>query len=180
MYAANTALAGLYETYARELHGFARRRVGRQEAEDVVQDTYLHLFQRGTAATLEHPRPYLYRIAANLAVDFARKAKVRLRYASEETGFACIAEGPPGPEAAAASTLELHRVQAALAALSHVCREAFLLNRVEGLSHAEIAQKFGVSVRSIDRHMAKASAHLRGQFGRGYERDADGHRSERR
>jgi RNA polymerase sigma factor (sigma-70 family) len=76
MYAANTALAGLYQTYARELHGFARRRVGRQEAEDVVQDTYLHLLQRGTAATLEHPRPYLYRIAANLAVDFARKTKV--------------------------------------------------------------------------------------------------------
>jgi DNA-directed RNA polymerase specialized sigma24 family protein len=50
MYAAYTALAGLYETYARELHGFARRRVGRQEAEDIVQDTYLHL-QRGVAAT---------------------------------------------------------------------------------------------------------------------------------
>jgi len=50
MYAANTALAGLYETHAGELHGLARRRVGRQEAEDIVQDTYLHL-QRGVAAT---------------------------------------------------------------------------------------------------------------------------------
>ena len=106
MYAANTALAGLYQTYARELHGFARRRVGRQEAEDVVQDTYLHLLQRGTAATLEHPRPYLYRIAANLAVDFARKTKVRLRYLSEDVESSCNAEGPPCPESAAASTLE--------------------------------------------------------------------------
>ena len=70
MYGANTALAGLYETHARELQSFARRRVGRQEAEDIVQDTYLHLFQRGTAGTLERPRPCLYRIAANLAVDF--------------------------------------------------------------------------------------------------------------
>ena len=51
MPAANTALAGLYQAHARELHGFARRHVGRQEAEDVVQDAYLHLLQRGTAAT---------------------------------------------------------------------------------------------------------------------------------
>ncbi|MGH6800117.1 MAG: sigma factor [Methylocella sp.] len=39
------------------MHGFARRRVRRQEAEDVVQEAYLHLLQHGTAATLEHPRP---------------------------------------------------------------------------------------------------------------------------
>jgi DNA-directed RNA polymerase specialized sigma24 family protein len=66
MSAANAALAGLYQAHATELKGFARRRVGREEAEDVVQDAYLHLLQRGTAA--------------NLAVDFARKAKIRLRY----------------------------------------------------------------------------------------------------
>jgi DNA-directed RNA polymerase specialized sigma24 family protein len=74
MYAANTALAGLYETHARELHGLARRRVGRQEAEEIVQD-YLHLLQRGSAGTLERPRPYLYRIAANLAVDLPAKQR---------------------------------------------------------------------------------------------------------
>ena len=71
----NAALAGLYRAHASELHGFARRRVRRQEAEDVVRDAYLHLVQRGTAATLEQPRAYLFRTAANLAVDFARKAK---------------------------------------------------------------------------------------------------------
>ncbi len=59
----NTALAALYQAHARrELHAFARRRLGRQEAEDVVQDAYLHLLQRGSAATLEHPRPYLFPI----------------------------------------------------------------------------------------------------------------------
>jgi RNA polymerase sigma-70 factor (ECF subfamily) len=90
MSAANTALAGLYEAHAGELHGFARRRAGRQEAEDVVQDAYLHLLQRGTAATLEHPRAYLFCIAANLAVDLARKTKIRLRYAGEGFGLDCM------------------------------------------------------------------------------------------
>lgn len=163
MSAANAALAGLYQAHAGELHGFARRRVGRQEAEDVVQDTYLHLLQRGTAAALEHPRPYLFRIAANLAVDFARKAKIRLRYAGDVFE---LAEAPPSPEAAAGGALELQRIESSLLELPHLCREAFLLNRVDDLSHAEIAAKLGVSVRTIDRYLAKAAAHLRQTFDR--------------
>ena len=169
MSAANAALAGLYQAHAGELHGFARRRVGRQEAEDVVQDTYLHLLQRGTAATLEQPRPYLFRIAANLAVDLARKTKVRLRYAGEGFGLACDAEAPDSPEAAAGGAMELRRLQASLAELPPLCRDAFLLNRIEDLTHAEIAARLGVSVRTIDRCMVKAWEHLRGHFGRAYE-----------
>ncbi|MCI0600996.1 MAG: sigma-70 family RNA polymerase sigma factor [Beijerinckiaceae bacterium] len=169
MSAANTALADLYEAHASELHGFARRRVGRQEADDIVQDAYLHLLQRGTAATLEHPRPYLYRIAANLAVDWARKAKIRLRYTGESLELSCNAENPPSPEAAAVSALELQRVQASLAELPQACRKAFLLNRVEDLSYAEIARRLGISVRTVDRHMARALAHLHEKLGPRYE-----------
>jgi len=79
MSAARAALAGLYQAHAHELHEFARHRAGRQEAEDVVQNAYLHLLQRGTAATLEYPRAYLFRIAANLAVDLARKTNTKSR-----------------------------------------------------------------------------------------------------
>ncbi len=165
MLAANAAVAGLYQAYSRELHAFARRRAGRQEAEDIVQDAYLHLLQRGTAASLEHPRSYLYQIAANLAVDFARKAKVRLRHLQEESEFFCTSEGPPSPEAAAGSALELRQLQAALSELPDLCREAFWLNRFEGLSHTEIAQRLGVSARTIDRHMARAAAYLRQTLG---------------
>ncbi|MGH6851603.1 MAG: RNA polymerase sigma factor [Methylocella sp.] len=169
MSAANAALTDLYQAHASELQGFARRRAGRQEAEDVVQDTYLHLLQRGTAATLEHPRPYLYRIAENLTVDLARKAKIRLRYAGEGCALACNAEAPQNPEAAAGGAMELRRLHAALSELPPLCRDAFLLNRIEDLTHAEIAGRLGVSVRTIDRYMVKAWEHLRGHFGRGYE-----------
>jgi RNA polymerase sigma factor (sigma-70 family) len=169
MSAANTALARLYQAHAGELHGFARRRVGRQEAEDVVQDIYLHLLQRGTAATLEQPRPYLFRIAANLAIDIARKANIRLRHGGQVLELARNSEALPSPETAAGSTLELRRLDASLSELPQLCREAFLLNRIEELSHAEIAKRLGVSTRTVDRYMAKALAHLRAKFGRPYE-----------
>ena len=165
MSAANAAaLAGLYQAHATELNGFARRRVGRQEAEDVVQDAYLRLLQRGTAATLEQPRAYLFRIAANLAVDFARKAKIRLRYSGDGFEFEAHAAAPASPEAATSATLELARLHVLLSKLPRPCRDAFLLNRIEGLTHAEIAGRLGVSVRTIDRFMVKAWDHLRRHF----------------
>lgn len=160
------ALADLYSAHAGELRAFVRRRHGRETAEDIVQDTYLHLLQRGTAATLDHPRPYLFRIAANLAVDVARKAKVRLRHSDEATAFVCDALSSPGPEAAATGAMELRRIEASLAELPRLCREAFLLFQIEELSRVEIAARLGVSVRTIDRYLAKALAHLRAAFGR--------------
>jgi RNA polymerase sigma factor (sigma-70 family) len=163
---ANTALAGLYRDHASELRRFAGRRVGREEAEDIVQDAYLCLLQQGTAARLDHPRAYLFRIAANLTVDFVRKTKVRLRHAGEGLEFAWSGETAPSPEAAAGGVLELLRVETSLAELPLICREAILLNRIEQLSLAEIAGRLGVSERTISRHMAKALALLRQKFGR--------------
>ena len=65
--------------------------------------------------------------------------------------------------------MELRRLQASLAELPPLCSDAFLLNRIEDLTHAEIAARLGVSVRTIDRYMVKAWEHLREHFGRGYE-----------
>jgi RNA polymerase sigma factor (sigma-70 family) len=94
-----------------------------------------------------------------------RKAKVRLRHLQEENQFFCNAEGPPSPEAAAVSALELQHLEIALSGLPQICRQAFWLNRREGLSHSEIAQRLGVSVRTVDRQLARAAAHLRETLG---------------
>ena len=72
-----------------------------------MQDAYLHLLQRGTAATLEQPRAYLFRTAANLAVDFARKAKIRLRHAGEAFDLGANAVAPANPEASTSAAMEL-------------------------------------------------------------------------
>jgi RNA polymerase sigma factor (sigma-70 family) len=65
--------------------------------------------------------------------------------------------------------MELARLHASLSKLPPLCRDAFLLNRVEGLTHAEIAGRLGVSVRTIDRFMVRAWDHLRRHFGGEFE-----------
>lgn len=162
----DAVLEGLYQAHAHELQRFARRRVGRQEAEDIVQDAYLHLLQRGAAATLEHPRAYLFRIAANLAVDAARKARTRSRFAENEAGFLSLAATEASPAVAAEDASEMRRFDMCLAELPPLCRQAFLLNRMNGLTHAVIAERLGVSIRTVDRHILKALNHLRHQFQR--------------
>lgn len=161
MSAPDAIVEHLYQTHSRELHGFARRRVGRQEAEDVVQDAYLHLLQKGGAATLEHPRAYLFRIAANLAIDSLRKTKTRLRYVDGETELSPFATASAAPEATAERAIEFRRFEASLAELPPRCSEVFLLTLIDGLTHAEVARRLGMSVRTVDRHIVKALDHVR-------------------
>lgn len=163
----------LYQTHAHVLHGFARRRVGRQEAEDVVQDAYLHLLQQGMIATLDHPRAYLFRIAANLAVDSIRKARTRLRYAEDPIEFPGSMEADATPEASLERALEIRRLQACVSELPARCREIFRLGLIEGLTHAEIAERLGVSVRTVDRHFVKAVAHVRRRISHGFRPPED-------
>jgi RNA polymerase sigma-70 factor (ECF subfamily) len=154
-------LEGLYQAHARELQGFARRRVGRQEAEDVVQDAYLHLLQKERFETLDHPRAFLFRIASNLSVDALRKIRTRSRHAECEFALRETGWGVIDPESAAGDAAEVRHLEASLNELPPVCRQAFVLSRIEGFTHSEIAERFKISVRTVDRHLLKATTHLR-------------------
>ena len=165
----DAVLEALYQAHAHELRGFARRRVGRQEAEDIVQDAYLHLLQRGAVGALEHPRAYLFRIASNLAVDAVRKTRTRSRFAEDEIEFLSFAANEVSPEAAAEDASEMRQFNVCLAELPPLCRQAFILNRIDGLTYVAIAKRLGISIRTVDRHMGKALTHLRRRFQRSSE-----------
>jgi RNA polymerase sigma factor (sigma-70 family) len=156
------SLRDLYRSHAIELLQVARRRVGGQEAEDVVQDAYLHLLQRSRAESIDNPRAYLFRITANAAIDQLRRSKVRISHQSSEH----IDPVDLGDARAyGAERLCAWRLRAAIAEMPAVHREVFLLNRFEGLTAAEIASRLHLSVRTIDRYLSKALAFLKDNLG---------------
>jgi len=157
------ALQDLYRSHAIELLHFARRRVGTQEAEDVVQDACLHFLQRSSAEPINNPRAYLFRVTANTAIDQLRRSKTRR---SHQTDDDIELNSLDGARDCGTATL-VFQLHAALAELPEVQRQAFLLNRLEGLTYVEIASRLRLSVRTIDRHILKAIAFLKKQLGEG-------------
>ena len=139
-----------------ELLRFLTRRAGRVVAEDIVQDTWLRLRERSDPESWREPRAVFFTTAANLATDTYRRGASADKLFSQDAAYFEAVCTRPDPEAQADTAGRLERLAAALEELPRPCREAFLLNRLEGLSHAEIAVRLGVSTKTIQRYIERA------------------------
>lgn len=141
-----------------QIRAYAAKKVGQQEAEDVVQDAYLQLLQRTHSDVVREPKAFLFRVIANLSIDAWRKSKRHLTLEFENDHFKLdtLPCQQPGPEALTSSTREFDNFLAMLDELPELPRHAFILNKLEGLSHADIAQRLGVSTKSIQRYLVEA------------------------
>jgi RNA polymerase sigma-70 factor (ECF subfamily) len=140
-----------------DLLRFLRRRGRQRAAEDIVQTVWLKLHERGeNSETWQEPRAVLFTTAANLGTDNHRRETVAERAISMEAASAEVVSSGPDPEAHADAVGQLERLSAALEQLPEQCRNAFLLNRLEGLTHAQIASQLGVSTKTVQRHIERA------------------------
>lgn len=157
--AKNAFVSGLFEQHGWNLFRFLSARLRRQEAEDVAQQTYLHLLQHPAPGEIANPAAYLYRTAANLAIDSLRREKTRLRYTETEADPEALSSPTPAPETTLDSAARLRRFNAVLEELPELCRHAFVLNKLEGLTHSEIADQLGLSKKTVQRYILKALEH---------------------
>ena len=142
-----------------DLLRFLRRRSRTHRAaaaEDIVQTVWLKLRERDDSQTWEEPRAVLFTTAANLETDTYRREISAEKVFSSEAADPETACPRPDPEAQADAAGRLERLTAALEQLPPQCREAFLLNRLEELTHVEIAARLGVSTKTVQRHIERA------------------------
>jgi RNA polymerase sigma-70 factor (ECF subfamily) len=139
-----------------ELVRFLTRRNGKAAAEDVAQETWLKLHERGDTESWHEPRAVLFTTAANLGTDVQRREARADRLFARDGELPETVSPVADPESQAQTESELNSVAAALQELPAQCREAFLLNRLEGLTHSEIAQRLGVSTKTVQRHIERA------------------------
>jgi len=143
------------------LYATARRVTGsREQAEDLVQETYRLAFQHWRS--LRDPaacRAWLLRILRNAHVDQLRAGR---RLVSLE-GHAVDLPDPrtlADPARSALASLDLERLQEALAGLPEESRWLFWLREMQGLSYAELAEVFDVPVGTIRSRLARLRARL--------------------
>ncbi len=142
---------------------FLTRRTGcTAAAEDLAQDLWLKLQSSANVTPAIHnPLAYLFRAAANAAFDWRRQELGPTRERGKVEEGAQLAEEQPSPERQAIGRQTGALLEAAIGELPPKCREAFLLCRLEGLTMREAGKRMGVSERTIENHLAKATVHCR-------------------
>jgi RNA polymerase sigma factor (sigma-70 family) len=152
-------VAQLFACYGKQLHSYLTRRINPHDVEDITQKTYLQLLQHPNLEEISNPQAYLFRTASNLAVDALRRDGTRSKYTDKEVDTDNISSPQPGVETLIDGRLEFASFIAALEELPELCRYAFVLNRLDGLGHAEIADRLGISKKTVQRYILKALEH---------------------
>ena len=155
------AFAAVHARYRAMLERYALRLLGsRATAEDVVQEVFI----RAHAAILRDDRhielkPWLYRLTRNRALDELRKPKadhVALYDVTEQPQIHTASD----PVEATARRQQLREVVADLAALPDRQRDVLLRREIDGFSHEQVAQEFGITVAASKKLVNRARENL--------------------
>ncbi len=120
-------------------------------AEDVIQSVWFKARGVDSALPIDNPRAYLYRLASNLATDHGRERTRRARLLAEQHLW-----GPDEALSAEEQAMAQDELQRVLDAAAHLPE----LNRLQGLTQAEIARRQGVSVTTVENHVRAALRRL--------------------
>ena len=141
-----------------ENHAFLKRFLARffsdhQDIEDVAQEAYLRAYVAEQQKDIEQPKAYLFRIAKNLALTKLTKKSKNITDYLEESGASVVIEWGAAADSEVEAQESLGLYCEAVAALPEKCRQVFLLRKVHGLSHKEIAERMSLSVSSVEKYL---------------------------
>ena len=143
----------LYGLYAPLVHGILLARVPRSEAEDLVQDIFLHALRKlNTLRDLNAFGPWIGMIARNRAMDFHRKSRETVEVTDDLRSV-------DATETRATEILEIIR------SLPDAYRETLVLRLVEGMTGPEIAQRTGLTPASVRVNLHRGMKLLREKLG---------------
>lgn len=131
-------------------------------AEDLVQDVFLHLWKNNDSLTISATmQSFLFTSVKNKVFEYCRSKKA---YAQALENLKQIENSKDDLSAESNKYMSLERLSSLLRHLPPKCRNVFALNKFNGLSYAEIADKEGISIKTVENHMLKALKILRSEF----------------
>jgi RNA polymerase sigma-70 factor (family 1) len=151
----------LFKEYYKVLTIFANKYIRDIEtSKELVQELFVHLFERRESLDINSSlKSYLFRSVHNRCINYINARKIREKYAEHVSNTREIAQNSLDEEVNV-SELE-HALYKAIGELPPKCRTIFKLNRFEGLSNIEIADKLTLSKRTVETQISKALKILR-------------------
>ncbi len=158
----------VFRTYYPRLRNLARRFIDNDDdLEDILQNCFIRLWEHHTKLSSASIPALLYTITRNSCLNFLKhQATINNRKIIKTSDAIGIEElysldmkGTPEQETIyheLASQIDLTMEE-----LTPRCREIFTLSRIEGLKNREIAERLGVSVKVVEKHISHAIAIFR-------------------
>lgn len=133
-----------YDAYAKALWRHAYFRVGsREQAEDLVSETFTRAWDHYRGSAVEHLKALLYRILNNLIVDFYRQSRPQVSL-DEAVYIPAVTH-----ESGTADVIELQRLRSYLNKLPDHYRQVLVWRYIDDLSAADIAKLSSKSLGSV-------------------------------
>lgn len=146
--------------------GFLRRRLPPEEAEDLLQETFLRVMRSGPPERIENLRSYLLATAKHLSLNRLRRPRPVEAPAGRDHGdLDGLPATRPGPHEEASFRILSDALSRALVDLPTAHRRAFELAALEGLSYEEVARATGTTLAQVKVHVYRARRRLADALG---------------
>lgn len=150
----------LYEHYFADLCVYALRFFDHaDDAQDLVQQTLIRLWEQSEKLqNAEYLRTYIYRSVHNAGLNAIRSRKQNVQTTADSEFLEDLRWEFSDELVSREQCLE---IETAIAELPSQCRTVLDLNRMQGLSYKEIAERLNISHRTVDSHITHATRFLR-------------------
>lgn len=158
------AFRALFDLYHERLYYFLFGLLkSKEDAEEIIQETFLKIWENREHFWEDYPfESLLFRIAKNASLNYNRKKVNRTVFEKDFGFFADLSEYSADQYLLFQETQRI--IDAILDGLPPKRKEIFLLQKVEGLSRQEIAEKLNISIITVDHQLFKANKYVRKEF----------------
>lgn len=158
----------LFDTYFEMLVDYAIRLIHNEDvAMDMVQTVFVKLYDGHSSLPVQiSPRYYLYKAVYHQCLNELRRQRIMAGYMEAGDGEFYQREVLQTPdEEMLLQSKEVSRfIQEAVRTLPDRCREVYLLKFAEGLHNKEVAERLGISAKTVEAQTTKALSHLRNEL----------------
>jgi len=124
------------------------------DVEDVSQEVFIRAFRAAQKKTVDQPKPFLFRIARNAALTELKRQSASIIKLVDNLSPELDTQYEPSAEDGLAKKERLKIFWQAVNALPPQCRRVFVMRKVYGFRHKEIASALGISTSTVEKHLA--------------------------